>query len=74
MWFCPLPFLKTVQIKVYFVKDFYYLFNNFLKGSTIASWDYIYGKSSPSRMNKEHTQVILGNINGSCHPEIPCAL
>ena len=35
MWFCPLPFLKIVQIKVYFVKEFYYLFNNFLKGSVL---------------------------------------
>lgn len=67
MLFCPLPFLKTVQIKVHFVKEFYYLFNNFLKGSTIASWDYIHGKSFPSWANKEHTQVMLHNINSSGH-------
>lgn len=73
MWFCLLPFLKIVQIKVYFVKEFYYLFNNFLKGSSIASWDYIYGRSFPSWMNKEHIQAKLSNINSSCHPKIPCA-
>lgn len=41
MLFCPLPFLKVVQIEAYFVKEFYYLFNNFLKGSRIPSWDYV---------------------------------
>lgn len=69
----PTPFLKIVQIKVYFVREFYCLFNNFLKGSSIASWDYIYGRSFPSRMNNEHIQEMVSNVNGSCHPKIPCA-
>lgn len=73
MWFCPLPFVKIVQIKVYFVKEFYYLFNNFLKDSRIMLRDYVDGRSFPSQMKKEHIQATLCNTNGSCHPKIPCA-